>query len=495
MTSHLEGAPFLVPAPETPEPVITALPFAAVVAPVLGAVVVRLAPEGSIRWLGAVAAGATAASAGALTMAVARQGTVESVAGAVTVGSDGHSAILLGMTALVGLVISAQVTAGDFGSGTGEPAPRTFWSQWLLLWAALNTYYVAGDLLTIYAAFLLLLGAATGLIQGGGTQEAREAARRYLLTGFAGSVLYLAGTLVVLGHAGTVAFNGLDDAAPAFAVMLATAGLLLKVGLFPLHSWLPAAHGHAPAPVSPILSGVVGKASFYVVLRLWFDVTAEAPTYAAAQVVGVLAGVGVLWASVAALGQNRLKLLIAYSTVAQIGYFFLLVPLAAGSHEWRWAAWDGGIYLALAHGLAKAALFAAAGTYVSVSRSDRLEDVAQAAGRLPVTSFAVGVAAVSLVGLPPSGGFVGKWYLTLASVGSGQGWWLLPVLGGGLLTGLYLLRVVRLPFTATATEADASVPRTVEFCTLTLALGALLIGLRAVEPLNLLGDVPGFVDP
>lgn len=475
---------------------ITALPYAVVVAPVLGALAVRLAPEGSVRWTALAAAGATAASAGALTVAVGAWGTLESGAGAVTMGADGLSAILLGMTGLVGVAISAQVAAWDFGGGSGEPTPRTFWSQWLLLWGALNTYYVAGDLLTIYAAFLLLLGAATGLIKGGGTVEARAAARRYFFTGFAGSVLYLVGTLVVLFHAGTVAFGALLDATvPAFAVMVATVGLLLKVGLFPLHSWLPAAHGHAPPPVSPILSGIVGKASFYVVLRLWFDVTAEAPTYAAAQVVGVLAGVGVLWASLAALGQSRLKLLIAYSTVAQIGYFFLLVPLAAGSHEWRWAAWDGGIYLALAHGLAKAALFAAAGTYVSVSRSDRLEDAAEAAGRLPVTSFAVGVAAVSLVGLPPSGGFVGKWYLTVASVGSGQGWWLVPLLGGGLLTGLYLLRVVRLPFAATPTGARPPVPRLVELCTLALALAALLIGLRAVEPLELLGGFPGVAEP
>ena len=112
-----------------------------------------------------------------------------------------------------------------------------------------------------------------------------------------------------------------------------TAGLLAKAALYPFHLWLPPAHAGAPAPASAILSGLVVKAPFFLVVRLWFDVMPRLPERAAAQLLGILGAAAIIFGSVVALRQARLKLLIAYSTVAQIGYLFLMFPLADRSRD------------------------------------------------------------------------------------------------------------------------------------------------------------------
>ena len=109
-----------------------------------------------------------------------------------------------------------------------------------------------------------------------------------------------------------------------------TVGLLAKTALFPLHLWLPPAHAGAPAPASAVLSALVVKGSFILVVRIWFDVMPGVLSHAAAQILAALGAAAIVVGSVLALRQARLKMLIAYSTVAQLGYLFLMFPLAAG---------------------------------------------------------------------------------------------------------------------------------------------------------------------
>ena len=113
-----------------------------------------------------------------------------------------------------------------------------------------------------------------------------------------------------------------------------TAGLLAKTALFPLHLWLPPAHAGAPAAASAVLSALVVKASFVLLLRLWFGAVPALPP-AVAPLLAALGAAAILVGSLVALRQARLKLLVAYSTVAQIGYLFLIFPLVAGGHPWR----------------------------------------------------------------------------------------------------------------------------------------------------------------
>src|SRR5262249_60656471 len=115
------------------------------------------------------------------------------------------------------------------------------------------------------------------------------------------------------------------------AAALMTTGLLAKTALFPLHLWLPPAHAGAPAAASAVLSALVVKGSFFLLIRLWFDVMPGIPGAAGTQILGALGAAAILFGNVLALRQRRLKLLVAYSTVAQIGYLFLMFPLAFNS--------------------------------------------------------------------------------------------------------------------------------------------------------------------
>ncbi|MEA2079216.1 MAG: proton-conducting transporter membrane subunit, partial [Pseudomonadota bacterium] len=264
------------------------------------------------------------------------------------------------------------------------------------------------------------------------------------------------------------------------AVGLMSAGLLLKTALFPLHFWLPPAHASAPAPVSALLSALVVKASFYVLLRLWleiFPLTNPAP----GQLLGLLGAAAVLWGGVQALRQTRLKMLIAYSTVTQLGYLFLAFPLGTS------IAWQGALYLLLSHALAKAAMFMAAGNILRFGGHDRIADLDRVAQRLPLTLTAFGLAGVSSMGLPPSGGFIGKWMLLDAALHAGQWWWVIILILGGLLAAAYVFKVIGYAFTQAEVPQQArTVPASMEWTALALALAAILLGLVAPWPLALM---------
>ena len=186
-------------------------------------------------------------------------------------------------------------------------------------------------------------------------------------------MLYLLGAALLYGAYGTldiVLLSARIRPSPIAwaAATLMTVGLLAKTALFPLHLWLPPAHAGAPAPASAVLSALVVKGSFILVVRLWFDVMPGLLTGAAAQILAALGAAAIVFGSVLALRQARLKMLIAYSTVAQIGYLFLMFPLAGGRRRLRLGAWTGGILQAISHACAKAAMFMAAGLIAEALR-------------------------------------------------------------------------------------------------------------------------------
>lgn len=182
-------------------------------------------------------------------------------------------------------------------------------------------------------------------------------------------------------------------------------------------------------------------------------------------------------------------MLVAYSTVAQIGYLFLVFPLATGfGPEVLQSAWQGGVLQALAHALAKAAMFAAAGAMIVAAGSDEMSRLAGVGARLPLTPFTFGLAGATLIGLPPSGGFAAKWLLLSAALAGGQWWWGAVMLIGGLLTAAYVFRVLREAFQLVpAPLATHAVSPALEWTGFVLALGGILLGLFAGWPLMLLG--------
>jgi formate hydrogenlyase subunit 3/multisubunit Na+/H+ antiporter MnhD subunit len=243
--------------------------------------------------------------------------------------ADGLSSLLLLMTALIALGVSIYAISYFRHSGLS----RHYWPLWMLLLSALAAMLLAADLFNIYVTLELLGIVAVALTALDGKRPAVEAAVRYLVLGLLGSLAFLVGVALLYTGYGTLDLATLatriqPGAATWAAASLITAGLLIKSALFPMHFWLPPAHANAPAPVSAALSALVVKAAFYLVLRLWLDLFGTSLSGWSSTLIGLLGAAAVLWGSWCALQAERLKVLAAYSTVAQIGYLFIFLALS-----------------------------------------------------------------------------------------------------------------------------------------------------------------------
>jgi formate hydrogenlyase subunit 3/multisubunit Na+/H+ antiporter MnhD subunit len=193
-----------------------------------------------------------------------------------------------------------------------------------------------------------------------------------------------------------------------------------------------------------------------------------------AQVLAAMGAAAIIVGSVLALRQERLKLLIAYSTVAQIGYLFFIFPLAIGAHSWAASAWVGGALQAVSHAFAKAAMFLSAGLIAKALGHDRISEF-RGLGRIAAPAvLAFGLGGMSLMGLPPSGGFTAKWLLLTAAIDSGQWAWALVMAAGGLLAAGYVYRVIA-PALAPAQEVSLARPTPGLSSGAALALGLALL--------------------
>lgn len=403
--------------------------------------------------------------------------------------ADGAAVAML--VAVAGVVCAIGLFArADFALKPGEPEKRGSFSYWLLLlaiWGALNLVFVSGDLFTLYVALELLTFAGVPLVCLAGSGETLRAALRYMLFALFGSVLYLLGAVLLYGGYGTLdipllASSVRPDSIARVALALMTAGLLAKTALFPLHLWLPPAHGGAPAAASAVLSALVIKGSWFLILRLWFDVMPAVVTLPAAQLLAGLGASAIVLGSVVALRQERLKLLVAYSTTAQIGYLFLMFPLAFEEGKLvPGPAMHAGVLQAISHATAKAGMFMAAGLVYAGMGHDRIADLAGAARALPITVLAFAVSGLALMGVVPSGAYLSKKILLEASVHSGQWWWTTVLQGGAVFTAAYLVLVVGSALRQPAAPLSGVKPvsKLSQWMALILAVSSLLIAFAA----------------
>lgn len=406
---------------------------------------------------------------------------------------DSLALVLLWLNTVLFVLVSLQAQAA-FPSR--QTQGQRFWPLWLLLLAAINALLLSSDLFNLYVTLELVTLAAVGLVTLSGKPEALRAAMRYLLLGLMASLLYLLGVGLIYGQTGSLDLyqaGGLLE--PGLlantALVLMVVGLLVKAAVFPLHVWLPGAHGNAPGPVSALLSAIVVKVAIYIIWRLWLWTAADWPLTSAATLLGLLGAAAIIYGSLQALIQKRLKMIIAYSTVAQLGYLMLVFPLAS------LLAWQAGVYQLISHGLAKAAMFVAAANILGALGTDRLRRLAGLDQRLPLDVFTLALASVTLMGLPPSGGFIAKW-LFLQTAWSQGGWfWVIVIAAGGLLAAAYLFRVLAMtcfhPSTPGYTSRISEPSTLASTAGLLLALLAIAAGFAAAPILALLefGLPPG----
>jgi multicomponent Na+:H+ antiporter subunit D len=281
----------------------------------------------------------------------------------------------------------------------------------------------------------------------GSDRRAPLAAFRYLVMGTIGGTFILLGLGFLLMATGTLNMAELTKLIPAVAdtTMIRAAfafiaiGSAIKLALFPLHMWLPDCYTYAPSVVSSFLSATATKVSYYVLIRavfVLFGASLIEQTYRMELVFLPMALLGIFIGSIKAIGQLNIKRLLAYSSVAQIGY--MVLGLSFGNQE----GLTGGIIHLFNHALIKGGLFLVLGCVAYQIGSTTIDDMRGLGKRMPLTAFAFVLGGLSMIGVPLSDGFVSKWYLALGALKAGM-WWVLPlILIASLLAVIYIWKVV-----------------------------------------------------
>ncbi|MDO9521319.1 MAG: proton-conducting transporter membrane subunit [Pseudohongiella sp.] len=353
------------------------------------------------------------------------------------------SSLLLVFTAFMHVLI------GLYAGFSRQGASRDFWPLSSFLHGSLAALWLSADLFNLYITLELLGLTAVAMVALAG-KKAYKPAANYLILSLVASLFYLLGVALVYGRYGSLdvvllSLQTRSDLITRIALLMMTAGLMLKAALWPLHLWLPAAHANAPTAVSALLSGLVVKGPLFILFLLWSEV---APVDLAQQIGPVLAVAGMIAlvaGGVSAMRSPYIKTLVAYSTVAQLGYAMMALGLLL---TWQLPQMHVALWLfVIAHGLAKATLFLAAGEMQTTLGTKRVSGLRGATQTVPVAMFAFAVAGGSLIGLPPSGGFLAKWVLLEPLLSQPQNWpWAFGVLLGTLVSAAYIFRVVAISF-------------------------------------------------
>ncbi len=350
---------------------------------------------------------------------------------AIEFAADRLSAAMVLITAVLGAAVLLYQTS------RADPAPETPILHPLIhgLLAAVGAAFVTADLFNLYVWFELMLIAALGLLVHGGGPRQLDAAFKYLALNLVGTLLFLAAVAFIYGATGQLNFTALAEAArrPELAaalpvyVALLTLAFLLKAGAFPLFAWLPASYHTLPAPLLALFGGLLTKVGIYALLRLLGGVFDASPAllYEALGWVALLTMVtGVLGAAY----HWDLRRILAFHIVSQIGYLLLGIALASP------AGAAGTLFFTLHNILAKTGLFLIAGLVWALAGHYDLRRVGGLYEARPGLAVLFLIAAFSLVGVPPSSGFWGKFLLVRETFAQERWLWGGIALAVGLLT-------------------------------------------------------------
>jgi multicomponent Na+:H+ antiporter subunit D len=336
-----------------------------------------------------------------------------------------------------------------------------FFALMMLCLTGLLGMTVTGDAFNVFVFLEISSLSMYGLISLGTRRRALTAAFQYLVMGTIGGTFFLIGVGFLYVVTGTLNMADLAQRLPevtqlrtlhtAFAFLVV--GIGLKLAMFPLHLWLPNAYAFAPSPATVFIAATATKVAVYVLLRFVFTVVGPVIAFEdlpLGEIAMVLAVLGLLTGSFVAIFQQNIKRMLAYSSVAQIGYILLGISLATVM------GLQASLLHVFNHALMKAALFMAMGCIFYRLRSSRLEDLAGIARQMPWTFAAFVLGGLSLIGVPLTVGFVSKWYLVLASIQ--EGYWGLAalILVGSLLAVIYIWRVVEAAWFAEPSEKAAA---------------------------------------
>ncbi len=350
-------------------------------------------------------------------------------------------ALVVNIVAFFVIWHSNGIRATEF---TGKSVP--YYALTLLFLCGANGIIVTGDLFNLYVFLEIFSLAGYGLI-GIGERQAPVASFRYLIMGTLGASFYLLGIgflYIVTGSLNMADVRNImvhvqPNPAINVALILIVAGIGIKMAIFPLHGWLPDAYTYAPSTSSALLAPIGTKIGAYVIIRILFFVFGiefVSSDFNITDLIAWLSAAGILYGSIMAIAQREMKRMLAYSSVSQIGYIGLGIGLANP------LGYTGAVLHILNHAFMKGSLFLVAANLrkkIGHSNIDKLDSSYRK--KLPWTMAAFSVAALSMIGLPPTAGFFSKWYLALGAIDNKNWLFLSIILISSLLNAIYFFRI------------------------------------------------------
>ena len=353
-------------------------------------------------------------------------GTVSTQIGTVLVGLDGMGLIVSTIAIVLGFCVVIYSMPYIFD----ENGEEKYYALLMILIGSIIGLGCSQDLFNMWIWFELMAISSYFLVAFyNENPTSLEAGFKYLTQSAVGSALVLFGIAILFGKTGQTAIWSVWSQTATgsiwvyMAVTLMIVGFGVKAALVPLHTWLPDAHSQAPSGISAMLSGIVIEAGLVAILRTMTSVGQS--TFPSGQILLIFGCINVLFGNLLALRQVEVKRLLAYSSIAQVGYMLVGFGVAILSQGYSAAA--GGFFHMMTHALMKGLAFLAAGAFLyvmHVSRGDHsalvLDDLNGAAKKYPLVAFLFSLALLGLGGLPPMAGFMSKWQILVSTAGVGS---------------------------------------------------------------------------
>lgn len=428
-------------------------PVLQVVIPLLAAPLCSLLPKTKLPWLFATATSwITFAVSIFLLIQVQSHGTLTYELGSwpapwgIQYHIDTISAfVLVIVSAIASITLVSSRTLVETDIAASKHA--LFYSAFLLCLTGLLGIVATGDAFNVFVFLEISSLSSYALIAMGSHRKALTASYEYLIMGTIGATFILIGIGLLYMQTGTLnmldlherihSIGGFRSVHAAFAFF--TVGICLKLALFPLHHWLPNAYAYAPSMVSIFLAATATKVALYLLYRVFYTIFGFEFSFDLLNLGYILLPlsiIAVIISSFTAIFQPGVKRLLAYSSLAQIGYMTMGISLATK------AGLIASIIHLFNHAFIKGALFMCMGCLLSRMNTTRLADLAGAGRAMPWTSAAFVIGGLALIGVPLTSGFISKWYLVLAILEK-DWWWLAAiVLFTSLLAVIYVWRVI-----------------------------------------------------